>query len=135
VWLGAILGVLGVIFLLIKLISALANRRPAPVVEGPYGGPFKGRLSVVGGPYAGQEFFIVDDETTLGSIDGNSIVIPGGGMSRRHAGIQVDDMRFEMADFGSTCGTFVNGNQITKTFLRDGDEIRMGEHTLKFTLK
>ncbi|MGB0588992.1 MAG: FHA domain-containing protein [Myxococcota bacterium] len=135
VWIGGILGGLGLVFLIIKLVSGMANRRPAPVADESYEGPYKGRLSVVGGPYAGQEFFVVDDETTIGSIDGNSIVIPGGGMSRRHAGIHVEEMRFELADFGSTCGTFVNGNQITKTFLRDSDEIRLGEHVLKFTLK
>ena len=135
VWIGAILGGLLLVFLIIKVISGMANRRPAPVVDETYEGPYKGRMRVVGGPFTGQEFFVVDDETTIGSIEGNSIVIPGGGMSRRHAGLHVEDMRFELADFGSTCGTFVNGNQITKTFLRDNDEIRLGEHVLKFTLK
>ena len=135
VWIGAVLGGLLLIYIIIKVVSSLANRRPAPVVDESYDGPYKGRLRLVGGPYTGQEFFVVDDETTIGSIDGNSIVIPGGGMSRRHAGIHVEEMRFELADFGSTCGTFVNGNQVTKTFLRDGDEITLGEHVLKFTLK
>ena len=118
-----------------KVVSGLSKRAPAPVLDETYEGPYKGRLRVIGGPFSGQEFFVVDDETTIGSIEGNSIVIPGGGMSRRHAGIHVDEMRFELADFGSTCGTFVNGNQVTKTFLRDGDELRLGEHVLKFTLK
>ena len=134
-WIGGVLALLALIFVGIKVASGLANRRPAPVVDEHYEGPYKARLRVVAGPYTGQEFFVVDDETTIGSIDGNSIVIPGGGMSRRHAGIQVEDMRFELADFGSTCGTFVNDNQVTKTFLRDSDELRMGEHVLKFTLK
>ena len=55
-------------------------------------------------------------------------------MSRRHAAVRVDDMRFELSDLKSTNGVFVNGRRITKIFLKDGDQIRLGHTTLAFKL-
>jgi hypothetical protein len=136
VWAASVLGGVVLLILLFKVVRMVANRRPAaPEEPQRYEGPYKARLAVLEGDYAGHEFFVIGEQTTIGSIPGNDIVIPGGGVSRRHAGIHVDEMRFELADFGSTSGTFVNGKGITKTFLRDGDQIRMGEHLLKFHLK
>lgn len=133
--LGSLLG----IFLLFKLIGAIIRARRAgakqPVVEADYAGPYKGKLSAIAGPHIGMEFFLVEDVTTIGSIAGNSIVLHDSGVSKRHAGIKVEEMRFELADFGSTNGTLVNGTKITKQFLRDGDEIRLGETILRFKLK
>ena len=135
-WVGVGIGGLLALLLLVKIIRAILARRPTgPEEPERYEGPYKARLAVIEGDYAGQEFFIIGEQTTIGSIPGNDIVIPGGGVSRRHAGVHVDEMRFELADFGSTSGTFVNGKRVTKTFLRDGDQLQMGEHVLKFHLK
>ena len=123
------------IFGIRKIARARANRPVAVATEEGYAGPYKGKLTGTLGPYAGTEFFLTEDLTTIGSMAGNTIVLSEGGASRRHAGIQIQDMRFELADFGSTNGTFVNGAKITKQFLRDGDEIRIGENRLRFTLK
>lgn len=136
VWIGGVLAALGAIFGIFKLIKFLANREPAVVyVEEGYEGPYRGKLSVTGGPHIGAEFFLVEDVTTIGSISGNGVVLPSGGASKRHCGIHIDDMRFELADFGSTNKTLVNGTAITKQFLRDGDVIQIGENRLVFTLK
>lgn len=133
--LGSLLG----IFLLIKLFKGIAARRAnRPVYveeEEEFVGPYKGKLTCTGGQYAGAEFFLTEDVTTIGAIAGNTIVIQEAGVSKRHAGIKIEDMRFELADFGSTNGTFVNGNKITKQFLRDQDKLRIGECELKFSLK
>ena len=131
-------GLLGV-FLLFLGVRALLRRsanKPAPVQqEEGFAGPYKGRLLATGGAYAGREFFITEDVTTIGSLAGNTIVLAEGGVSKRHAGIKVEEMRFELADFGSTNGTYVNGAKITKQFLKDGDEIRLGDNKLRFSLK
>ena len=139
-WIGIILGSLTgliLVFFLIRAILRARSNRPEPVEEGPvdYTGPYKARLAVTGGPLIGMEYYLTEDVTTIGSIGGNAIVIEDRGVSKRHCGIKIEDMRFELADFGSTSGTFVNGVQITKQFLRDGDEIRMAQTTIKFTLK
>ena len=132
---GSLLGVF-LIFKLVKSIMAKRSNRPVQVVEQEaFVGPYKGKLTCIGGQYAGSEFFLTEDVTTIGSIAGNTIVLQEAGVSKRHAGIKIEDMRFELADFGSTNGTFVNGNKITKQFLRDSDKVRVGECELKFTLK
>lgn len=132
---GSLLG----IFLLVKLFKAMARRRanrPVAVAEEEeFVGPYKGKLTCTEGAYAGAEFYLTEDVTTIGSIEGNTICIQDAGVSKRHAGIKIEDMRFELADFGSTNGTLVNGNKITKQFLRDQDIIRIGECHLKFSLK
>ena len=55
-------------------------------------------------------------------------------MSRRHAAIRVEDMRFELSDLKSTNGVFVNGKRIEKSFLRDNDVIRLGHTEFTFRL-
>jgi hypothetical protein len=87
------------------------------------------------GPLAGELFHLTEDVTTIGRIDGNAIVIQDDAVSKRHAGIKIEDMRYELADFNSTSGTWVTGRKINKQFLKDGDEIRIGNTEMTFTLK
>jgi hypothetical protein len=133
---GSLLG----IFLIWRFIKWMIRRRKnRPVYvseeEEQFVGPYKGKLTCTMGAYAGQEFFLTEELTTIGSIGGNTIVLQEAGVSKRHAGIKIEEMRFELADFGSTNGTFVNGAKITKQFLRDGDEVRIGEARMRFSLK
>ena len=132
-WIGVVLGGLFGLWLLLKLISLLGSRGGAAPVEDT-GSGYKGKLLVTAGPNAGVEYYLTEESTTIGSVTGNSIVLPAAGVSKRHAGIKIDEMRFELTDFGSTNGTLVNGSKISKQFLRDGDIITIGETDLKFTL-
>jgi hypothetical protein len=139
VWIAVgVIGGLVFLFVIIKLIVFLKNRQPAQqeeqVVE--YTGPSKGRLTITTGPHAGEEYHLTKDLTTIGKMQGNDIVLNrDDSTSKRHAGIKIDDMRYELADFGSTNGTFVNGRKINKQFLRDGDRIKLGETEMAFHLK
>ena len=47
-------------------------------------------------------------------------------VSREHAEIASDGMRYLLRDRGSRYGTFVNGEQITERALEHGDRIRLG---------
>ena len=139
-WIGIILGtILGVwltVWLVIKVRASRENRAEAdyePVQV--YQGPDRGKLNVRTGPLAGETFFLTEDVITIGSIDGNDIVIYDDSVSKRHAGIKIEEMRYELADFGSTNGTWVNGRKINKQFLKDGDEIRIGNTEVVFSLK
>jgi two-component system NtrC family sensor kinase len=80
-------------------------------------------------------WFIKENLTNIGSADGNAIVIPDKSVSKRHAGIKVQDARFELADYGSTNGVMVNGQRITKQFLKSGDVLSIGAVEMEFTLK
>lgn len=98
--------------------------------------PHKGRLTVIStGDLNGRVWFIKESLTNIGRSDGNHIIIPDTTVSKRHAGIKVDNGRFELADFGSTSGVLVNNQRITKRFLKDGDAIHVGAIELEFQLK
>jgi hypothetical protein len=134
-WVGWILGGLFAIWLLLKIIGMFTNRASAAAAEEEEsGGAFKGKLLVTAGPNAGTEYYLTEESTTIGSVGGNTIVIPFAGVSKRHAGVKIDEMRYELTDFGSTNGTLVNGSKISKQFLRDGDLITIGETEIRFSL-
>ncbi len=98
--------------------------------------PHKGRLRVRSvGELNGRVWFIKESMTNIGSADGNSIIILDKSVSKRHAGIKVQDNRFELADFGSTNGVLVNGQRVTKQFLKSGDLLSIGAVEMEFTLK
>ncbi len=135
---GGLIGFILFVWIIKKILAARRNR-PEPEEEWEeeeeYLGPDRGKLRVRSGPMSGHTFPLIEDITTIGSIDGNHVVLYGEGVSKRHAGIKIEDMRYELADFGSTNGTWVNGRKINKQFLRDGDEIRIGSVQIEFTLK
>ncbi len=102
--------------------------------------PHHGRLTVIGGEgvdewLTGRVFFIKESQSSIGAADNNNIVLKVAGVSQRHAGIQVQDGRFELADFGSSNGTYINGARISKQFLKTGDELMFGPTKVEFKLK
>jgi hypothetical protein len=140
-WVGIGLGGLFLVVLLFVLIlKRIQNPRPKEIVvhqevQNEMSGPARGKLLATKGPRAGEVFYLTEEVTTIGRLEGNHIVIDDPSVSKRHAGIRVKDLRFELADLGAANGVLVNGRQITKQFLRDGDQIRVGDTELTFHLK
>jgi len=98
--------------------------------------PDHGRLTVNKGTLADITFFIKDEVTTIGRLEDSSVYLKDQTVSKKHAAIKVDEgNRYEIRDFGSTSGTFVNGEKIQRMFLRDGDEISFGQVEVTFHLK
>ena len=144
-WMG-LLKIIGLVFagifgiiILIVLIKVIGGRKGGgeqmQYEEQEYDGPDRGKLHVLKGPLAGEVFPLIDDVTTIGSMKGNTIVIQDGSVSRRHAAIKIDQMRYEVADMNSTNGVLVNGARIHKVFLKDGDAITVGSTVMEFRLK
>jgi predicted component of type VI protein secretion system len=73
---------------------------------------------------------------TLGREAHNTIGMPDNKKaSRDHAKVWKEGPgRYAVADLGSTNGTLVNDEKITRHPLVDGDEIRVGEFTFRFVL-
>ncbi len=139
-WAGIVLGGLLGVGLIVGFIVWLSRRKGGggaaqEQVRQQYDGPDRGKLHVRAGPLAGETFPLIDDVTTIGSMKGNTIVIEDGSVSRRHAAIKIDQMRYEIADLNSTNGVLVNGGRIHKIFLKDGDKISIGTTELEFRLK
>ncbi len=60
------------------------------------------------------------------------------GISRRHALLSRDEIRLHLSDLGSTNGTFLNGQRVGENayaVVRDGDEIRLGQMTMRLFFK
>ncbi len=95
-----------------------------------------GKFKAVSGSLHGRTFYIVDEQTTIGRVDGNTIVLQDPSVSSKHAGVRVrDGNRYELHDFGSTNGVFINGKRIKKQFLKDGDKVRVGDLEFVFNVE
>jgi predicted component of type VI protein secretion system len=93
------------------------------------------RLVAESGSLAGKEWKI-DPGLTLGREGHNSIPMPDNRKaSRDHAKVWRESPgRYAVADLGSTNGTLVNDEKVSRKPLVDGDEVRVGEVTFRFLL-
>lgn len=69
---------------------------------------------------------------TIGRSEDNDVVINDAHASRYHMQIiQHDDGHYTLADFGSTNGTYINGQKASgETFLTPSDIVRIGNTTI-----
>ncbi len=70
---------------------------------------------------------IVEIPFTIGRNDSCCLPVHSSRVSRDHAVVRKDGVGYVLKDLGSTNGTFVNGNRVTETRLRDGDLILFGD--------
>ncbi len=92
----------------------------------------KARMLVQKGAQKGKIFPLVGKIVNIGSGPENGIRLIDGGISGKHAGIAIDDTKFEIVDLGSKNGVLVNGKKTPRRFLRNGDIITLGLTELKF---
>lgn len=89
-------------------------------------------LHFINGPLADQVAPLDKPVVSIGSVQGNDIVINDPSVSRKHIGIRRVEGGYEVADFGSTNGVFVNGERCPKKQLSIGDVIRVGNIEMVF---
>ena len=92
----------------------------------------KARLHVQKGMNKGKQYPLVGKVVSLGSGPENNIRLLDGAVSGKHAGVSIDDNKFEIVDLGSKNGVLVNGKRTPRRFLRNGDVITLGMTELKF---
>ncbi len=98
--------------------------------------PDRGKIQITKGPMADTTFFIKKDMTTIGSYPENDIYLADKSVSRKHAAIKTDEgKRYEIRDFGSSNGLYINNEKTERKFLKDGDLIRFGTVETVFKLK
>jgi hypothetical protein len=68
------------------------------------------------------------ERITIGRRADNDVCLPNLAVSGEHAAVVTILADSFLEDLGSTNGTLVNGNAIVKHFLRDRDEIDVGQH-------
>lgn len=135
--------IVGVALLLLILLVVIAKKSSKPKAQKVCGGCRRvmlpvwtkclfcgwapvARLEFILGPMANQVLNLTEDVTTIGSVAGNTVVLADPAVSRKHAGIRKVESAYELADFGSTNGVYVNGHKVPKKTLEPGDIIRVG---------
>lgn len=89
-------------------------------------------LKFISGKYQGGEFPLEQNsEILIGRSSELDMVLVEDMVSRKHARISARSGTLEIEDFGSTNGTFVNGEKITKARLREGDRVLIGTNIIK----
>jgi len=98
-------------------------------------------LIIIEGVEIGRHFSLIRTKYTIGRSSEADIAIKSDAMiSRLHS--QIDIMydqenktkKYLMTDLGSNNHTYVNGHEISRHYLSEGDKIHIGETTLKFVL-
>jgi pSer/pThr/pTyr-binding forkhead associated (FHA) protein len=75
---------------------------------------------------------LTDNLITIGRTNENAICIPDINVSKRHGILVRDGDDYQLHDFKSTNGTFVNGERIMAVKLKDGASIRLGSVELRY---
>ena len=89
-------------------------------------------LRFISGKYQGGEYPLDEGQkVVVGRSSDLDMVLVEEMVSRRHAIISFRDGVVAIEDLGSTNGTFVNGEKVSKTVLREGDRILIGTNILK----
>ena len=89
-------------------------------------------LRFISGKYQGGEFPLFSDrEIIIGRSSDLDMVLVEDMVSRKHAKIVTQGEQVYIMDLGSTNGTFVNGERIKKSRLKEGDRILIGTSIVK----
>jgi pSer/pThr/pTyr-binding forkhead associated (FHA) protein len=79
-----------------------------------------------------KEFALSEGVATIGRLPDNLIQVDNLAVSGHHAKIYWEADHYTLEDNNSLNGTFVNNRHISKTVLKDGDEVLIGKHTVLF---
>ncbi len=86
------------------------------------------QLIMRSGPTPGAAFTLEGDQITIGRDSTNGVVINDAEVSRRHARLTFQGGKYVLEDFGSTNGTFVNGQRLAgPRVLKPGEVVSFGE--------
>lgn len=89
-------------------------------------------LRFISGKYQGGEFPMHDNrEIVIGRSSELDMVLVEDMVSRKHSRISTGEGDLSIQDLGSTNGTFVNGERIKQSKLKEGDRILIGTSIIK----
>ena len=84
------------------------------------------RLKVYDGQEKIHDLELGAETASIGRDATSTIVLPDVSVSRRHAQVEPNGNFYLIRDNGSTNGTFVNGQKVTKVTLNHGDTVTIG---------
>ena len=80
----------------------------------------------------GRKFEVDEDEIFIGRNAQNHVPLDDTSISGRHCSVVREGRKYFLVDLGSTNGTRLNGNPVSKTPLRPKDIIQLGAIELMF---
>ena len=90
-------------------------------------------LAIKNGGKEGSRIPLTKKTTVIGRLESADMILDDKNISRLHAKIvRLDDNLFALVDLGSSNGTLVNDLPISRIFLMDGDEIKLGDSVLVY---
>ena len=96
-------------------------------------GWIRGRLTVVGGVALGRTWYLNRGQIVVGRDLQCNVVLDDSSISQRHCRILRDENGYRVVDLKSLNGTYVNDRLVDEQDLVDGDLVRVGEVTFKYT--
>lgn len=99
--------------------------RDQPHPEGPV-------LVVRKGHEVGERFYVDRPRLTLGRDPGADVFLNDVTVSRKHAVVTLSGGEVSVEDVGSLNGIYVNGVNVDKAILRDGDNLQIGMFQMVF---
>jgi DNA-binding NtrC family response regulator len=92
----------------------------------------RGKLVVLSGPDKGRTLVVEGGELTIGSREGNHLVLSDPTVSRRHAALVESGGGYLLRDLNSTNGTHLDGVRVSEALLQFGRTITLGQTEMKF---
>jgi diguanylate cyclase (GGDEF)-like protein len=89
-------------------------------------------LLVISGARLGARVVLAEVAVEIGRAPSTALQIDVDSVSRQHLRIEWDGESHVAVDLGSTNGTYVNEQRITRQQLSDGDRVRVGKVLLKY---
>ena len=90
------------------------------------------KLVFITGAKKGQTYRLKETKISIGRDPGNTLFIPDGRISRRHAVLTYENGGYIIEDLGSVNGTLVNDKPIIRKGLQIGDTITLGTTALEY---
>jgi two-component system, cell cycle response regulator len=126
-------------YALLTILAQDEKTRVTAVVQNPGSGATEGGTDCLVVIYTkeptllGKRFVLDSSVTRIGRGSENQIVLDGDSVSRRHAHLEQRGLVWWAVDDGSTNGTFVNDDQISReAALTNGDRIKVGPTIFKY---
>ena len=92
-------------------------------------------LKFLSGPRAGRQIYLAEGLLIIGRDASCGISIPVSSVSKEHAQILVKENFIEIEDKNSSNGTFIDGKQIRKATLKEGDRVFLSSEIIFEVMK
>lgn len=92
----------------------------------------KSGLVIIKGPNIGDKFLINRSKFTIGRNPDSDIFLDDITVSRKHALLKKSGENFELRDLGSLNGSYLNGEIVENSLLKNGDKIQIGKYIFLF---